>query len=71
MPEARELVALGAAAQAAALLTGEPADAVARRWRTAEGRVLEPVPRDDDTLERITSTLRRARALQEVPPGER
>lgn len=71
VPEARELVALGAAAQAAALLTGEPADAVARRWRTAEGRVLEPVPRDDDTLERITSTLRRARALQEVPPGER
>lgn len=71
VPEARELVALGAAAQAAALLIGEPADAVARRWRTAEGRVLEPVPRDDDTLERITSTLRRARALQEVPPGER
>ncbi|MFJ7271917.1 xylulokinase [Streptomyces sp. NPDC099050] len=71
VPEARELVALGAAAQAAALLTGEPADTVARRWRTAEGRVLEPVRRDDDTLERITSTLRRARALQEVPPGER
>ncbi|MEV6728404.1 xylulokinase [Streptomyces sp. NPDC051364] len=71
VPEARELVALGAAAQAAALLTGEPADAVARRWRTAEGRVLEPVPRDEDTLERITSTLRRARALQEVLPGER
>ncbi|MFI8500000.1 xylulokinase [Streptomyces sp. NPDC085524] len=71
VPAARELVALGAAAQAAALLTGEPADAVARRWRTAEGRVLEPVPRDDDTLGRITSTLRRARALQEVSPEER
>ncbi|MFB6517208.1 xylulokinase [Streptomyces sp. NPDC056401] len=71
VPEAREPVALGAAAQAAALLTGEPADAVARRWPTAEGRVLDPVARDDDTLERITSTLRRARALQEVPPGER
>ncbi|MFE4258827.1 xylulokinase [Streptomyces sp. NPDC056883] len=71
VPEVRELVALGAAAQASALLTGEPADAVARRWRTAEGRVLDPVARDDDTLERITSTLRRARALQEVPPGQR
>ncbi|UQX04149.1 xylulokinase [Streptomyces sp. RerS4] len=71
VPEAREPVALGAAAQAAALLTGEPADAVARRWGTAEGRVLEPVPRDDDTLERITSTLRRARALQEAPPARR
>ncbi|MET9697271.1 xylulokinase [Streptomyces sp. NPDC006529] len=68
VPEARELVALGAAAQAAALLTGEPADAVARRWRTAEGPVREPVARDDDTLERITSTLRRARALQEAAP---
>ncbi|MFD0352205.1 xylulokinase [Streptomyces sp. NPDC127110] len=71
VPAAREPVALGAAAQAAALLTGEPADAVARRWRTAEGRVLAPVTRDDDTLERITSTLRRARALQEAPPGQR
>ncbi|MEU3721736.1 xylulokinase [Streptomyces sp. NPDC031705] len=71
VPEARELVALGAAAQAAALLTGEPADAVARRWRTAEGRMLEPVPRDDDALERITRTLRRARALQQVPPDGR
>lgn len=71
VPEARELVALGAAAQAAALLTGEPADVVARRWGTAGGRVLEPVPRDDDTLERITSTLRRARALQEVASAER
>ncbi|MEU9180026.1 xylulokinase [Streptomyces sp. NPDC048550] len=71
VPEAREPVALGAAAQAAALLTGEPADAVARRWRTAGGRVLDPVPRDEDTLERITSTLRRARALQELPPAQR
>ncbi|MFD6227534.1 xylulokinase [Streptomyces sp. NPDC060232] len=71
VPEARELVALGAAAQAAALLTGEPADAVARRWGIAGGRVLEPVTRDDDTLERIASTLRRARALQELPPAER
>lgn len=71
VPAVQEPVALGAAAQAAALLTGEPADAVARRWRTAEGRVLDPVARDDDTLERITSTLRRARALQEVPQGER
>ncbi|MFJ6793122.1 xylulokinase [Streptomyces sp. NPDC091268] len=70
VPAARELVALGAAAQAAALLTGEPADAVARRWRTAEGPVLEPVARDDAALSRITSTLRRARALQEAPPEE-
>jgi xylulokinase len=64
LPEAKELVALGAAAQAAALLTGEPADAVARRWGTADGPLLEPVPRDEAALERITDTLHRAGALQ-------
>ncbi|MFD9792068.1 xylulokinase [Streptomyces sp. NPDC059070] len=67
VPRAKELVALGAAAQAAALLTGESADAVARRWRTAEGPVLEAVQKDDDALERIGDTLRRARALQGAP----
>ncbi|MFJ6385705.1 xylulokinase [Kitasatospora sp. NPDC092039] len=71
VPVARELVALGAAAQAAALLTGEPADAVARRWRTADGPVLEAVERDDDALERIGDTLRRAGALQGAPAEDR
>ncbi|GHB80598.1 xylulose kinase [Streptomyces cirratus] len=71
VPAARELVALGAAAQAAALLTGEPADAVARRWRTAEGRLLEPVTRDEATLERIADTLRRSGALQGAPAQDR
>ncbi|GAA4882496.1 xylulokinase [Kitasatospora terrestris] len=71
VPAAEELVALGAAAQAAALLTGEPADAVARRWRTADGPVLEPVARDKDTLDRIGATLRRAAELQGAPAGER
>ncbi|MCX4744729.1 xylulokinase [Kitasatospora sp. NBC_01287] len=72
VPAAEELVALGAAAQAAALVTGEAADAVARRWRTADGLVLEPVARDGATLERITDTLHRAGALQgAVGVGER
>ncbi|MFD5324878.1 xylulokinase [Streptomyces sp. NPDC127092] len=70
VPAAEELVALGAAAQAAALLTGESADAVARRWRTAEGRVLEPVARDDSAFERIGDTLRRSAALQGAPARE-
>lgn len=52
VPDADELVALGAAAQAASLLTGEAPDAVARRWNTAKGTVLDPVPRDAATLER-------------------
>jgi xylulokinase len=67
VPAARELVALGAAAQAAGLLTGESADAVARRWGTQEGPLLDPLPRDTATLERIAGTLRRAAALQESP----
>ncbi|WP_404870196.1 FGGY family carbohydrate kinase [Kitasatospora griseola] len=64
LPAARELVALGAAAQAAALLTGEPADAVARRWGTADGPVLPALERDDAALERIATTISQTAALQ-------
>ncbi|MEU9076361.1 xylulokinase [Kitasatospora sp. NPDC048538] len=71
VPEAQELVALGAAAQAAALLTGERADAVARRWRTATGPVLEPVEKDGEALELIGDTLRRAGALLGAPAEDR
>jgi len=65
VPAAEELVALGAAAQAAGLLTGERADQVARRWGTAEGVLLEPLPRDDAAMERIADTLRRSGTLFE------
>ncbi|MGY3199513.1 xylulokinase [Streptomyces sp. TE5632] len=65
VPEARELVALGAAAQAAGLLTGEDPAAVARRWDTAAGRVLEPVERDEETLARIAGVLSDAAPLLE------
>ncbi|MBC9717460.1 xylulokinase [Streptomyces sp. TRM66268-LWL] len=57
VPRAAELVALGAAAQAAGLLTGEDPAAVARRWGTAEGPVLEPTARDDEALDRIAAVL--------------
>ncbi|MFC9324574.1 xylulokinase [Kitasatospora sp. NPDC057015] len=63
VPAARELVALGAAAQAAALLTGESAEEVARRWRTADGPLHEPVERDDAALARLADTLTRADPL--------
>ncbi|WP_327668299.1 MULTISPECIES: xylulokinase [unclassified Streptomyces] len=64
VPEAGELVALGAAAQAAGVLTGEDAGAVARRWDTARGPLLEPVERRDEaTLERISGVLAEAGAL--------
>jgi xylulokinase len=62
VPVAEEIVALGAAAQAAGLLTGEPADEVARRWRTDAGPVLEPLPRDDTSRAIIADTLQRAEA---------
>lgn len=52
VPDAQELVALGAAAQAAAVLTGEQPDAVARRWGTRRGVVLDPVERDAATVDR-------------------
>ncbi|WP_328915724.1 MULTISPECIES: xylulokinase [unclassified Streptomyces] len=57
VPAARELVALGAAAQAAALVTGEAAVEVAARWATTEGAVHQAVPRDDETLARLASAL--------------
>ncbi|WP_349017303.1 xylulokinase [Streptomyces solicavernae] len=67
VPRARELVALGAAAQAAGLLTGEDPAAVARRWDTARGPLLDPVRRDDETLERLAAVLDGAGPLFGAP----
>ncbi|HET7026938.1 MAG TPA: xylulokinase [Candidatus Limnocylindrales bacterium] len=53
VPDADELVALGAAVQAAAVRWGEQPGAVAARWRTSRGTLLDPLPRDDDRLGRI------------------
>jgi xylulokinase len=63
VPRAQELVALGAAAQAASLLTGERADAVARRWGTAEGEELAAVPRDESACERLGRALGAAQSF--------
>ncbi|WP_055590823.1 xylulokinase [Peterkaempfera griseoplana] len=67
LPRAAELVALGAAAQAAGLVTGEEPAEVARRWGTADGPLLDPLPRDEEALERIADTLHRAGRLFEAP----
>lgn len=67
VPRAQELVALGAAAQAAALLLGEDAAAVARRWNTTEGTAYEAVPRDDAALGRLEATLTGADTLLRRP----
>jgi xylulokinase len=63
VPRAEELVALGAAAQAAGLLLGEEASAVARRWGTDAGPAHDPLPRDDAALERLSATLEGGRPL--------
>ncbi|MFI2412644.1 xylulokinase [Streptomyces sp. NPDC018947] len=71
IPEAKELVALGAAAQAAGLLTGEDPAAVARRWNTAAGPVLDAVERDEATLARIAGVVSDAGRLLERDGGAR
>lgn len=53
--ELSELVAYGAAVQAAALLTGEPLADIANRWGARRGLMLEPVARDDQALARIAA----------------
>ena len=53
VPEADELVALGAAAQAAGLVTGESPYQVARRWGTRTGQTVEPREPDEETLARL------------------
>ncbi|MCF3118390.1 xylulokinase [Streptomyces arenae] len=71
IPQAQELVALGAAAQAAGVLTGEDPRAIARRWNTAQGPVLAAVERDEATLSRISRVLSDAAPLLErAPHGE-
>jgi xylulokinase len=68
VPAAEELVALGAAVQAAACLTGEAPDAVARRWGTRAGTELDPpAERDAVTLERIRATREAALSLLDPP----
>jgi len=53
VPDAQELVALGAAVQATSILTGEPLDTVARRWQTRKGIVLPATTRDEEVIDRI------------------
>ena len=54
---AAELVALGAAVQAAALLTSEPAPSIAARWSTTSGTVHEALPVDEEVRARLAAAL--------------
>jgi xylulokinase len=60
IPEATELVAIGAAIQAAAVITGEEPGVVAARWQTGKGILLEPTQRDDATIARHREVRRLA-----------
>jgi xylulokinase len=69
VPDAEELVALGAAAQAAGCLAGEPPDEVARRWETRSGTTVEPPSeRDTETMERIRAAREAALRLLDPAP---
>jgi xylulokinase len=65
VPEHVELVALGAAAQAAGVLLGEAPEDVARRWNTSAGTRLAAIERDDAALDRIRSVRARSLALDD------
>ena len=64
VPEAGELVAIGAAVQAASVLRGESPTDVAQRWGSARGLLIDPVPIDHDRLGRIRAALDAATAEQ-------
>jgi xylulokinase len=67
VPREGELVAMGAAAQAAALVTGEAPEDVARRWDVRAGEELSAVPRDDEALERHRDARERLLPVMERP----
>ncbi|MYW69424.1 xylulokinase [Streptomyces sp. SID8379] len=60
VPEATELVALGAAALAQAAATGRDPVAVATGWDTGRGTLLPAAPRDHAAWHRLTDVLDRA-----------
>ena len=67
VPDITELVAVGAAAQAAACLSGDAPETVARRWDTRRGVTVDaPAERDVEALERIRTTREATLALHEA-----
>jgi xylulokinase len=69
VPYAEELVALGAAAQATACLSGEAPEQIAHRWDTRRGQTVEPPEQaDTQTLARIRAVRQAAAGLLD-PPG--
>jgi xylulokinase len=69
VPDAGELVAIGAAVQATAILRGEDPSAIASRWDSAAGTRLEPIPVDHERLARVRAVLDELIANRELPAG--
>jgi xylulokinase len=67
VPDAGELVALGAAVQAAWCLTGTPPGKLALAWGTRAGRSWDPVPVEEPVLARLAAALDRGRPLLDPP----
>lgn len=57
VPKATELVALGAAVQAAVILEGADSDEVAAAWRTSAGELLPAVTRDEARLATLSASV--------------
>ncbi|MEX1126654.1 MAG: FGGY-family carbohydrate kinase, partial [Acidimicrobiia bacterium] len=58
VPETDEPVALGAAVQAASMLTGADCSDIAESWSTMKGPVIDPIGPGGNTLERIGEVRR-------------
>lgn len=57
VPDAGELVAIGAAVQATAILGREEPGSIATRWGSTSGARVDPVPVDRDRLDRVRAVL--------------
>ena len=71
IPRSTELVAIGAAVQAAATFGGEDLREVASRWRTSTGTLLEPLPRDMETIARHRAVRQLALDAVQSPRSKR
>lgn len=67
VPRCDELVAWGAAAQAAAALTGEPSISLAARWGIADGPTLDAIPVDEAAIARMSAVRQAADGLNRLP----
>jgi len=67
VPHVREVVSMGAAVQAAAVLRHEAPQDVAARWGTAGGTLLPAVPRDTETIALHRSVRHLASDAVQVP----